>query len=488
MKSFKLICVLLFILTISISNQRNRSQNKDYQVFYDVLHEKEGLIDLHTDKDSIEIYFNQLEAELDQAFTLQENFKLYSSTLRKLKCGHTQIYPNRKVFNEMLAERNSLPIDYYLEGKKLLFNQLDPRDYPTSFASNFNRNQILGIPDKSEIIEINHRSVDEMMQLIGNYISSDEDQIGFKYHQASHLFEFYRHLSDPFSNDTIPVKYLKRNDTIEINLIRGSAPVHTMNKRIADYTVKLSSFETEYGEFKIIRSKYGYFRFHSFVACGGPSYRDFLERSFKSMKDKNIDKLVIDVRGNTGGVMQYEFMSYFLGADVNLGRYVVEKPTFKTKNKYIKKLGFDYIRHWQMSRKQRYMSRRGLFNDGVIKTKAKDSTLIFKGDVIVVTDEGTFSSASMLACHLKSLVNAKIIGRPAGGSFYKGNSGTLEVTLPKSGFVLFVNPNTYYSQLKQSDDPFKIKEPDLYLDPQILNDRKLDAYYFKKATQLFKEK
>ena len=238
------------------------------------------------------------------------------------------------------------------------------------------------------------------------------------------------------------------------------------------------------GEFTI-EKRCGYFRFTSFKMGSGKAYEDFLHNSFKKLKSKNIKKLVIDLRGNTGGAMQYSFMRYMVGEDVYLGKYIVEKPKKGRENRHLIKMNPDYFKHKRISKTQRRLQRKGLFSGGDILTKRVDTTLIYNGEIVVITDEGTFSSASMLACHLKTLKNAKIIGRRAGGSFYSGNAGTLLLELPESELKLFINPNTFYSHLTPSDSPLKIKEPDVVLNSLVLDRKKREAYYRKEALNSF---
>ena len=91
------------------------------------------------------------------------------------------------------------------------------------------------------------------------------------------------------------------------------------------------------------------------------------------------------------------------------------------------------------------MQRKGKFNNGTVLSESVDVSLIYEGEIVLITDEGTFSSAAILACYLKSMKNAKIIGQRAGGSFYRGNAGTITLKLPHSKLQIFVNPNTFYS-------------------------------------------
>lgn len=458
----------------------------DFDVFNSTILQKEGRIDLHIPESTFQFELQQLGGALQSKKSLLEQYKLFSSTLAKIGCGHTQIYPNKNVLREWLAERKSLPFDYYLIGKKLFVSKTDPLDASDINAGKSSYERKKKIDSNSEIISIDELSVEQMMVKMGDYISSDEGLIEFKYHQAAQLFEFYRHLAFPLDKDSIAVRYVDQSDTLLQYFQLGGAPVHTMNNRIYAASAIYREEDASIGKFKIIKSEYGYFRFKSFVANYGKEYDQFLHESFTKLKKSKVKKLVIDLRGNTGGVMQYNFMKYILGSDVELGRYVVEKPRTKKDSKFIKKRKVDYVKHKRMSKKQRRLVRSGRFNNGIVKTGYVDTSLVFDGQIVVITDEGTFSSAAMLTCHLKSLANAKIVGRTPGGSFYKGNAGTLEVELPKSGFTFYVNPNTFYSHLSVDGDPRKIKTPDVELNPGFMSSKEFDAYYFKAATELFK--
>ena len=461
-------------------------QQQDFDVFKTVLNQKEGVLDLHTDKDSIQSYLNELKEELSSEKSLLEQYKLYSATLAKLGCGHTQIIATRKVQKEWLLERNSLPFDMYLVGQHLVVGDEDPEDLENIHEGKSNYEQSKKLEKGTEILSIDHRTIDEMMVEMGKYISSDENTMDFKYYQASQMFDFYRHLALPFKKDSIHIQYVTpEKDTNEMYFQPGAAPLYAMNNRLAEVSSAYFKAEDDHGKFKIVNDKYGYFRFKSFTSSSGREYEAFLKKSFREIKSKEIDKLVIDLRGNTGGVMQYSFMKYMVGADVKLGRYVIEKPNTPSNRKYISKVNIHYLRHTLMSNQQRRKVASGKFDNGTMRTEKVDRSLIYDGEIVVITDEGTFSSAAMLACHLKTLKKAKLAGRAPGGSFYAGNAGTLLVKLPQSGFKVAVNPNTFYSHLEKTDDPSAIKQPDLFLNPLILDLKEQNQFYFKQAISLF---
>ncbi|MBL1281095.1 MAG: hypothetical protein COA33_012515 [Fluviicola sp.] len=485
----KILFVILNLVIVAqlnlVLSQVDAKQRKDVAIFRKVILAKESKLDIHNNKDSVLFYFDKLDSDLSENLSSIDQFKYFGKALSKIYSGHTQIQPNKEIYREWLSSRNSLPLDFYLIGKRLVTNKLLAEDLTiiNEGKSKFQRKK--KVISGTEILSIDGKTVAAMMNEIGEFLSSDENSIDFKYFQAAQLFEFYRHIALPFDKDSIEVTFLSLSgDTSSLYFLTGTAPVHTINKRLDKSERLYQKNESNLGEFAIVNRK-GFFRFRSFSMSVGSKYEAFLERSFKKLKARNIDELIIDLRGNMGGVMQYSFMRYIVGEDVNLGKYIVGKPKKGFENSHIKKFDSGYFKHRAISKKQARLKRLGKFNGGIVKTKAVDTSLIFHGNIIVITDEGTFSAAAILASNLKSLVDAKIIGRRAGGSFYKGNAGTILLKLPKSKLQLFINPNSFYSQLEEVEDPLLIKEPDLYLHPLIIDNKKRDMYYLREGVKAF---
>ena len=469
--------VLALFLFASSAKDSTAKQLKDFAIFKEVLLKKEGTIDLHNSLDSLTLFFRYAETKLQKEQSTLNQFKLYSVALSMIRCGHTQIHPNKAVLFEWLTVRNALPFDYYFIGKHLVVNELVPEDIDLIQEGKSDYEKKKRIPAGAEIITIDLKTVPELMQDISPYLSSDENGIDFKYFQAGQMFEFYRHISSPFTKDSIHVKYVVNSDTSEIYFVPGAAPVRTINLRSQKNAERFKKEESECGRFTIVKNV-GYFRFNSFKASYGKKYFEFLEQSFDKIERKGINRLVIDLRGNTGGAMQYELMSYFLEEGTNLGTYSIQKPKKGIENKHLKKFSTSYTKHRKASRAQHRLVQKGNFEKGISKFR-------YKGQIIVITDEGSFSSAAILACHLKTLCNAKIMGRTAGGSFYNGNAGTLNFSLPHSEFRVFVNPNTYYSHLSPSSNPQEIKDPDIFLDPLIFDRKQRDDFYLNQAIASF---
>ncbi|MBI1836881.1 MAG: hypothetical protein HYR91_06405 [Flavobacteriia bacterium] len=481
---FNFLLFFTFFFLLTSSNRVVKLQQKDGELFVNLLKKKEGILNIHTSNDSINIFFDQLLTKINEPKSMIELYKLFGAVVTKIECGHTSLFPSKNVLKEWVMLRKSLPIDYVLIGNKLFVKEIEKDDEKIVNLGK-SKAQIRKIPKNSELISIDGQSVSEMMCKIGEIISSDENGKEFKYFQASQLFEFYRNISFDLK-DSVEVVYSEKKDTSKIYLYTGIAPVKSINKRLKDYTNLVKKQQKDIGKFSILKNKYAHFKFISFKDCRGKKYEEFLEKSFKEIEKKKIKKLIVDLRGNNGGQMQFSFMRYLLGPKVYLGKYVVNKPFVRFDNKGIAKHNEEFRNHKKLSKQQAKILKKQSSFEGKIFTSDVDKKLIFKGDIIVITDEGTFSAASILACHLKTLAKAKIVGHTAGGSFYKGNAGTLSVILPYTKFVLTVNPNTFWSNLIDSKEPCKIKEPDLILDPISPKLNKKDEWYLNKACKAFK--
>lgn len=479
--------ILFFVISSFIKSEKIiKNQLEDYTVFVDILTKKEGTLDLHIPIEEIQSSLNNLQEQLQEEQSQIELFKKYSKTTASIQCGHTQLQPTKKVLKEWVQQKNSLPIDYILFGKKLFTRKIESEDKKIINYGKSKYQQKSTVPPNCEIISINNLSISEMMDSISKYISSDENGIDFKYYQAGQLFEFYRKITFTETQDSTKVVYISKKDTIQTYLFNGLPPLKSINKRLTEFQNQFNKNSKDIGKFSILKGKYGYFKFVSFKNCRGNNYAQFLEKSFKTLNKKKIKYLLVDLRGNTGGQMQNLFMSYIVGPNISIGRYLVKKPKKMFESRYLKKGKKDYTNHKILSFAQKRMKKKSLNYDGSIKTGKIDDKLIFKGKIIIITDEGSFSASSFLACNLKTFAKAKIAGHTAGGSFYKGNAGTLTCILPKSKLTLIVNPNTYFTLLPENSDSQSIKQPDLIIDPIYPDSKKKDEWYINKALKLFK--
>lgn len=461
--------LVLFLCPLLVFSQASpilKHQRLDFQQFENAFFQLEASPDLHVGNDVLRSNFKQLREELRTPHSPVEQFQLYASCVAKVQCGHTSVAPSRAVIRDWGTKKQCLPFDVVMVNKKLFVSPIHPEDVPKPkkgepVARQKAKKAKEIIDGGTEIWAIDGKSIPEWMKLISPYISSDEDGIDFKYHVAGQLFDFYRYVAVPTHLDSVCIDYIYKKDTLHQFVKLGYPLAHTLNDRL-DVKETKKEREKDFGTFSIEKNMYGYFRFESFKNSKGPKYDAFLKASFESMKKKKIDKLIIDLRGNTGGIVQVELLRYLLPSGTVAGKYVFEKQFTR---KQLRKMGVQmrhestktYLKNIKTTQK---LAQRSPGHHGELIVPANTSG-IFKGEIVVITDEATFSAGSILAAHLKTLCGAKIVGETAGGSFYAGNAGTLQLKLKKSDLIIQLNPNFFCTQLYPDDPDPKIKVPDV---------------------------
>ena len=143
------------------------------------------------------------------------------------------------------------------------------------------------------------------------------------------------------------------------------------NKEIIDLEVERKEIKTSHIESKVLENNIGYIKISSFDEG---SYKEFIE-NYDSLKEKNISSLIIDLRGNGGGIVTeaVNIADTFVDAD---------KTILITKSK----------------------------NKDEQETKAKKEKTI-DIPLVFLADGGTASASEILMCAVKeNTENTKIVG------------------------------------------------------------------------------
>ena len=173
-------------------------------------------------------------------------------------------------------------------------------------------------------------------------------------------------------------------------------------------------------------------------AFAGDEYPQWIENTFRSLREKGTKTLIIDLRSNGGGEDSYGVM---------LVSYLTDKPFRYVDRVTVKTISWSFEDHWDAKRldaKQLAHIRKcltpnpdgGYFVGEELqeslgeKQPAKDR---FSGDVFILIDGATFSTAADVCAVIHHLKRATFIGEETAGAYYGNNSGTEPtVTLPSS--------------------------------------------------------
>jgi hypothetical protein len=170
----------------------------------------------------------------------------------------------------------------------------------------------------------------------------------------------------------------------------------------------------------------------------GDDFPQWIEDTFRTLHEKGTNKLIIDLRSNGGGEDTYGVM---------LVSYLTDKPFRYVDHVTIKTISWSFQDHWDakpMDAGQLAHIRECLIpnpDGGYFMTEKLQESLgekqpgkfPFLGDVFILIDGATFSTAADFCAVTHHLKRATFIGEETAGAYYGNNSATEPtVTLPNS--------------------------------------------------------
>jgi len=208
--------------------------------------------------------------------------------------------------------------------------------------------------------------------------------------------------------------------------------------------------------FNILNNETGYLKIGTFVTNKLTiDWKKFLDRAFDELTEKNIQSLIIDIRGNEGGDDEVNLV---LGK--KLAKKQIEFPAFKELLRYekVSEEFRPYLNTWDKSFYNRsgqlieqengfYTWRKDRGNS-IIKQNSK----AFKGNTYLLVDAANSSATFFLTAALQQNKIATIVGSETGGNRKGTNGGQLFfLWLPNSKIEIDIPLIGYYPLTEQPD-------------------------------------
>jgi C-terminal processing protease CtpA/Prc len=205
---------------------------------------------------------------------------------------------------------------------------------------------------------------------------------------------------------------------------------------------------------------------------GGQDYPQWIESTFKMLREKGTKALILDLRGNGGGADMYGAM---------LVSYLTDKPFRYFDHINVKTIQPSFKEHsdWRSEREGWLRERMdtnpagGYFvnakgHPGV--TQQQSGKYPFMGKVLVLIDGGTFSTAADFCAVTHHLKRATFIGEETGGGYYGNNSGLQTiVTLPNSKARVRLPMYEYWNAVPGYDGKRRGTRPDHVVGTKVTN-------------------
>ncbi|MET4140635.1 S41 family peptidase [Pedobacter sp. UYP1] len=385
----------------------------------------------------------KMDAILDSTYnTIQPNttdfefYKLLKKTLSTIKDGHLycSLPPTQQKYREEKARFFPL---------KLCFTE-----YHTYLANPGNTQ----IPAGSEILTINKQPIELIRKNVMEYIVSDGDIQTKKLKILNDFFYFYYYLSQgeqPFYTIKIKtpdgaIRQIKLTGKPEKELVGDE----NENKPTKDLQLAIKANNTAILTIKSFEK--------SQLEKTGENFPEFLKESFATLHQKGIKKLIIDLRGNTGGRDTYGPLLY---------SYLTQQPFryYKSLTTITTDLPYEEF-------KSAVSSYNNLNKDMLLKTSPHNYQLKntahpnlqqiypqpnnYKGKLWLLIDGLSFSTTAEFCAIVSSNNRGKFIGEETGGTYEGNTSGVqIESTLPHTKIQISVGTIKYDMAVKPAKKP-----------------------------------
>lgn len=411
----------------------------DYHIFRYILEEMHPSLYWYTPRDSMNLYFDRGLAAITDSMTEPQFRTLLSYVIAKVDCGHTSV-------------RASKAYSHYLDTAKLPQFPLILKCWKDTMVVSANLNRRDSILKRGVIIQsINGWSASQLTDTLLQYVVSDGYNLTGRYQYLSTGLNFswwYKQVIGDTPayhityldtgrqlRQTVVARYDPRADTLR-RARQLRAPDGVRRPGLAREPRRKERKQRE--EFLTRNLQLDSANTTGFMALNtfehGNHLRRFFRRSFRTLSEKHVQNLVIDVRINGGGDATNSTL---------LTRYLIDKDfrvadslyALRRHSKYDKYIENSFLYRMLMNMVSRRRSdgkyHFGYFERHVFTPFSKHH---FNGQVYILTGGNSFSATCLFAGALKGQKNVTIVGEETGGGYY-GNTAWMipNVTLPGTG-------------------------------------------------------
>lgn len=392
----------------------------DFEKFRTIMDEVHTGLYTYISQDKWNLVMDSLYRTLDEPKPWEEFYKLISYGIGKVGNGHTEAMLPGWWYQE---RRAVFPLRVkYIQGKLVVEESFDPN---------------LPVSRGSEIVSINGRLVEDIRQQIWPLLSADGFRENYKFKWLSLVYS--THLAFILENpDTYVIEYISPDQE---NKIVKHAGLQTSLKSfyeslMSDETSRNNGHKLEINK----KNGYAWLDIHD-----SSTLMDSLEVYFKTIKDANVQSLVIDLRTHLGLIEDCDnsiLYSYFVDKPFRFFEYT----RVKSNNYEIFDKDFTYAPYATSLKeiKEEYFDKLNQTPDGYFLWEGEPCSgwnepgnYLFEGKVYILINGFTFSASADFASKMSQLNNVKMIGQETGGAKNSFVSGFMpRLILPHSGITI----------------------------------------------------
>lgn len=430
----KMMLMLLLIAKAFCGNCQNEPLNysskqlqEDYSIFKKALETTYPSLYRFTDSLIMSKYLDNNFKSLNQPESETEFYKLIAATCAKANDEHLIPTPSKDYYRSLENTHHYFPFSLKI---------IDRRFYVLATAQSNN-----AIPVGSEILSINGRSVEEILNTLLPTIPSDGYIQTFN---IRHLEDYSMAEEDNLLDLNYPI-FIEDTATYRIEFIDKDDKSTKKIKMVAglDYKSYKNFFYSRNKleaplAFKYLKKNVAYLRISSFLRWHRTRFKqDFYalyDSIFRELNLKHTQNLILDLRNNEGGD----------GTGEKLLTYLLTKPYKHFESTELKFVGYPPVVDYLENGKDLFFadSLVDRTNTGMYRLKKAYMPLLgeqqpdtnhYRGNLYVLINGASGSMASVIASFLKGNGRGIFIGEESGGTM-EGNTShqSARLVLPNS--------------------------------------------------------
>lgn len=471
MRTNLLTILLQLLFAISSLAQSNKISStalqQDYEIMRTVLLKYHPGLYRFQDSLSLEKHFLTLKKELNSDRTLAEAYLAFSKFTASIQCGHTFCsYYNQPgaVRDSLFNREDKVPFTFFIYEKRMFIDKnLTDHDLLRQYT---------------EILEIDGRPVEKIIDTLLKYVKGDGannlkrlndlNLTGLGKYEA---WDVYYPLLFPAKQQTLKLKVRSigkdEEDYVEVGTMSRAKRFSKMESKFG----KQPATYDDLWKFEIKSNDIAYLKIGTFVTNKlSMNWKKFLDSCFNVIQSQNIQKLIIDVRGNEGGDDEVN-----LELGKHLAKQEIKFPEFTEKLRYekVEEEHKKYLSTWDDSFYDRSGKLSRIDSRFYVYTKARKASSIpksknaYQGKTILLVDAANSSATFFLAKTMMQNKLATVIGTETGGNLKGTNGGQLFFfRLPNSKIEIDLPLIGYYPTGEQANRGIT---PNIVVNPSLLD-------------------
>jgi len=457
----------------------------DYKIFRDVLEDSHPGLYWYTPKDSMDYFFDKGYSQIGDSMTETQFRNLLSYVIAKVSCGHTSVRSSRK-FNEYLdtAKQKLFPLGMKLWNDTMIV------------TANINRKDSI-LRRGTVIKSINGLTSLQLRDTLFNFMVTDGHSQTGKYQSLSNGFNFGIWYKNIFGlKDNLDIFYYDNNGNEKEVIIPVYNPLadtikngHEEKMHFHDVSKKERKRQQLFNTRNIQIDTMGSTAFMTLnTFSNGNRLKNFFRQSFKTLDEKHIQNLMIDLRSNGGGDATNSTLltKYIIDKKFKIADSLYAVTRSSRYDKYIgKSFWYETLMFFVTSKRDDGKYHFGYFERHYFNPKKNHH---FNGDVYLLIGGNSFSATTLFAGAVKGQKNVTLVGEETGGGYYGNNAWMIpDVTLPNTGLQFRLPKFRLVVDKNRVKDGHGVM-PDVVVQPTVEAIRKGVDFKTVKATEIIHAK